>query len=264
MRNDLGRHVLGAAAIFFGLIGLTWHDIDNWQQLRSLWNIGTFGATLVYLAAIAQIAGGLAIEWRRTARLGGLVLCIVYLFFALRWVPTILATPRSFDGWGNFFEQFSLVSGALIVYGSHRRDSPAAERVRQIGRCCFGICVVSFTLEQLVYLSATADFVPKWIPPGQMFWAILTTVAMALAAAAILSGVWALLASWLLTAMCLGFGLLIWLPRVIADPRDHTNWAANAEDLAITAAAWVVADYLALTRAPSLRRSAGIVPNRGS
>src|SRR5208283_1370614 len=74
------------------------------------------------------------------------------------------------------------------------------------------ICVVSFTLEQFFYLSGTAAFVPKWIPPGQMFWAITTTIALALAAIALLSGRSALLASRLLTVMLVGFGLLVWLP----------------------------------------------------
>jgi hypothetical protein len=48
--------------------------------------------------------------------------------------------------------------------------------------------VVSFTLEQLAYLSGTAEFVPKWMPPGQMFWAVVTTIAFTLAAVALLSG----------------------------------------------------------------------------
>jgi len=99
-------------------------------------------------------------------------------------------------------------------------QSPRLERQRlaQIGYYSFGICVVSFALEQLFNLSATAGFVPKWIPPGQMFWAIATTVAFGLAAIALLTGFMALLASRLTTAMIVGFGLLVWLPALFADP----------------------------------------------
>jgi uncharacterized membrane protein YphA (DoxX/SURF4 family) len=244
MRDDLGRQVYGAAALVFGLIGLAWHDFDDWQQLRSLWDVPTLGAALVYLAGIGQVIGGLAIQWRGTARVGGAILGVVYLFFALRWLPKIIAAPRVYDGWGNFFEQFSLVSAAVIVFASAAREASWADEARQVGRYCFGVCVVSFTLEQLLYLSGTASFVPRWVPPGQMFWAITTTVALALAAAAILSGVWALLAARLLTAMCVIFGLLVWLPRLIAEPHLHMNWGGNAQNLAITGAAWVVADDL--------------------
>jgi len=103
---------------------------------------------------------------------------------------------------------------------------------------------VSFTLEQLVYLSGTASFVPKWIPPGQMFWAIVTTIAFALAAIALLSGRSALLAARSTTVMLIGFGLLVWLPAPFADPHKMINWAGNAQNLAITGAAWIVVDFL--------------------
>jgi len=114
----------------------------------------------------------------------------------------------------------------------------------QIGYYSFGICVVSFTLEQLFYLSETARLVPKWIPPGQMFWAMATTIAFALAAVALLTGFMARLASRLTTAMIVGFGLLVWLPALFADPHSSLNWAESAETLAIAASAWIVADFL--------------------
>src|SRR5262249_10169188 len=142
-----------------------------------------------------------------------------FFVFALLWVPHIVAEPRVYDRWGNLFEQLSQVAGALIIYATlGRSDSERATGAARMGYILFGICVVSFMLEQLFYLSATADFVPKWIPPGQMFWAITTTIAFALAAIALLSGRSALLASRLLTAMVIGFGLLVWLPAPFADP----------------------------------------------
>ena len=45
-----------------------------------------------------------------------------------------------------------------------------------------------------------------------MFWAIATTVLFALAALALLANQKALLAARLLTAMIVGFGLLVWIP----------------------------------------------------
>ncbi len=59
---------------------------------------------------------------------------------------------------------------------------------------------------------------PRWIPPGQMFSAIATTIFFALAATSLLSGRSALLASRLLAGMLVGFGLLVWLPAPFADP----------------------------------------------
>jgi len=239
MRLYLGRHVYGLAAIIFGIITLAWRDFTTWQQ-----NIPR-GVIVVYLVAALELVGGVAIQWPKTARVGATALAIIYAVFALSWVPRIVKEPLVYDRWGNFFEQLSIVSGAMIVYAwTSRDDSGRPAKISRMGYLFFGICVISFTLEQLFYLSATASFVPKWIPPGQMFWAITTTVAFALAAIALLSGHAALLASRLLTLMLIGFALLVWLPTLFADAHKLFSWAGNAQNLAITGAAWVVDDFL--------------------
>ena len=244
MRLRLGRHVYGLAAVGFGVCALVWHDFNIWQQIRSLGNV-PHREILAYIVAAIEIFGGVAIQGRRTARGGAIALGAMYLIFALLWVPIIIREPQVYDRWGNFFEQFSLVSGALIVYASFdSSDAARAAKLARIGYYSFAICVVSFTLEQVIYLSGTAEFVPKWIPLGQMFWAVITTIAFALAAVALLSGHFALLAARLTTAMIVGFGLLVWLPAPFAEPHNLTSWAGNAENLAIAGAAWIVADYL--------------------
>jgi hypothetical protein len=83
-----------------------------------------------------------------------------------------------------------------------------------------------------------------------MFWAVLTTVAFALAAIAILINHQAQLALRLMTLMLALFGLLVWVPRLIAHPQAHLNWSEFALTFLITGASWVVAEY-ALTRTAS-------------
>ena len=254
MKVSLGRHVYGLAAILFGLITLVWRDFNPWQQIQVVGS-GPHREILVYLAAAVEILGGLALQWRRTARAGAVALGCLYLVFALMWVPRIAVEAMVYDRWGNFFEQFSLVSGAIVAYGllglpGSERDA----RIARIGYLCFAICVISFTLEQLFYLSGTASFVPKWIPPGQMFWAVTTTIAFALAAIALLSGRLALLASQLTAAMIVGFGLFVWLPS-LANPHKLINWAGNAQNLAIAGSAWIVTDYLRVKRSTSANNS---------
>ncbi|HKF04197.1 MAG TPA: hypothetical protein VKB49_17885 [Candidatus Sulfotelmatobacter sp.] len=249
VRPHLGRHVYGLAAVLFGVVALVWHDFNIWQQIRALGAVEHRGM-LVYIYAAVELLGGIAIQWRRTARDGAAILGVVSLVFALLWAPSIAASPQVYDFWGNFFEQFSLVSGALIVYATvGETATKRSAMLARIGYICFGLCVISFTLEQLFYLSGTASFVPKWIPPSQMFWAVTTTIAFGLAALALFSGFWNLLASRLLTAMIIGFGLFIWLPAPFVDPHKQINWAGNAENLAIAGAAWIVADYLGQSRA---------------
>src|SRR5216684_2278676 len=186
--SNFGRHVFGAAALAFGLITLVWHDYNGWHQPRFLINA----------AAAALIFGGAAIQFRRTAKAGAIVLGAVYLVFALLCVPQIVAALRIYNSWGNFFEQFSLVAGAALVY-ARWSSAWSGETLNRIGRILLGICTASFALEQAIYLAATAKLVPKWLPPSQMFWAVTTTVLFALAAVALLTNRMALLASRLLT-----------------------------------------------------------------
>ena len=218
-----------------GLIALVWHEYNGWHLPRYI----------VYPAAAAEIFGGAAIQFRRTAKTGAIVLVAVYFFFALRCVPQIFAQPQIYNGWGNFFEQFSLVTGAAIVYASLSLSLPwSRETLNRIGRVLFGICVASFTLEQAFYLGPTATFVPKWLPPTQMFWAVTTTVLFALAAVALLTNRMALLAARLLTMMLVIFGLVVWVPLLLSDPHSHTNWSETVETFAIAGAAWILADLL--------------------
>jgi hypothetical protein len=231
--SNLGRHVFGVAALVFGLITLAWHDYNDPHQLRYI----------VYAASAALILGGAAIQFRRTAKTGAAVLGAAYLVFALLCVPGIVAKPRIYNSWGNFFEQFSLVTGAAIVC-ARLSSAWSGETLHRIGRILLGICTASFTLEQAFYLHATASLVPKWLPPSSMFWAVTTTVLFALAAVALLTNRMALLATRLLTIMLVSFGLLVWVPLVLSDPHNHTNWSENAETFAIAGAAWILADLL--------------------
>jgi hypothetical protein len=231
--SHLGRHVFGAAALASGIITLAFHEYNDWHQPRYF----------IYAASAALIFGGAAIQFRRTAKTAAAVLGAAYLVFALRCVPGIVAAPQIYNSWGNFFEQFSLVTGAAIVYA---RSSSAwsPETPPRIGRILLGICAASFALEQGVYFGATASLVPKWIPPSQMFWAVTTTVFFAFAAVALLANWMALLAARLLTVMVVSFGLLVWVPLVLSDPHNPTNWSEIAETFAIAGAAWILADLL--------------------
>lgn len=275
-RIYLGRHVYGFAAVIFGVLTFVWRDLNAWRQIIPLGKV-PHPEIFLYIAAAIELFGGVGIQWAPTRRIGALSLGSIYFLFALLAVPEIIARPLTYNSWGNFCEQFSLVSGALIVFasvwggacperltegkesngrlGRLGETSPnnhrVAPRLARIGYVSFGVCVVSFALEQLAYLSVTASLVPKWIPPGQMFWAITTTIAFALAGIAILFERAALLASRLLTLMLIGFGLLVWLPIVISHPHKLFNWTESAETLAIAGVAWIVTDFLTQEASPA-------------
>jgi len=246
-RVNLGRHLFGLAALAFGVITLAWHEYNGWH----------LPPYIFYPAAAAEIFGGVAIQFRGAAKGGAAVLGAAYLGFALACVPGIVTAPRIYNSWGNFFEEFSLLTGAAIVCAqlSPARFSSGSspETLRRIGRIALGLCAASFGLEQAFYLSPTAQLVPKWLPPSQMFWAVATTVFFALAAVALLTNRMALLATRLLTAMLVIFGLIVWVPLLISAPRNHANWSETIETFAIAGTAWILADLFSEHRLGEVR-----------
>jgi hypothetical protein len=237
-----GRLVFGASGVLFGSIALLWHDADTWQNLQHLWKM-PFGVILGGGLMIAQIAAGIGIGFPRTARLASLILCLVYLSFSLACIPDILAATNIYERFGgSFFLFFSMTCGAIALFAASESNAPRASLLGQVARIGLGISAISFTLGQALLLRDTASLVPKWIPPSQMFWAILTTIAFALAAMAMLVRRRARLAIGLMTVMLAFFGVLIWIPRVLAHPEAHFDWSECLLTFLITGASWVVAD----------------------
>lgn len=236
-----GRMIFGAAAVLFGVIALMWHDADTWQTLAEIWRL-PFGATIGACLMTAQIAGGIGMQHPRAARIASVLLGVVYLLFSLACIPSIIAAPTVYATYGSFFEQFFLLCGAAALYAATEANAAKAEMFGRLARLGLGVCAISFTLGQIFYLRFTASLVPKWIPPNQVFWAIITTIAFALAAIAMLINRQARLAARLMTLMLALFGLLVWVPRLIAHPEAHGNWSEFALTFLIAGAAWMVAD----------------------
>jgi uncharacterized membrane protein YphA (DoxX/SURF4 family) len=235
--SNLGVHVYGLAAMAFGVIGLAYGDFATvWQPVQALPFALPDRVALAYICAGALLAGGIAIQWRPTARAAALVLGTIYFLFALLWTPRIAAMPSMYGTWGGFFEEFSLVAAAIIIFAPERA---------QVGRFLFGICAMSFALSHFSAIPETARLVPAWLPFGASFWAILTGSAFLLASIAILTGLLARLGSRLLTVMLMIFGALVWLPALFSYPNNHTVWGGNAVNLAVSGASWVVADFIA-------------------
>jgi len=241
--SNLGVYVYGAGALALGASGLVWRDFAvSWQRVGPR---VPGREVLAIVAAVYEIAAGVMIAWPRTRRTGAAMLTGLYAIFTLLWVVQGVRVPRVYDGWGNVFEELSLVIAGMVVFAwAAPADSAWSRRRTWISRV-YGICPISFGVVHFVYRAGAAAFVPKWIPPGQMFWVVVTGVCFWLAAAAILSGILAGLAARLLTAMIVGFGILGWLPRLVELPHMHLMWSANSINLAMAGAAWVVADAIA-------------------
>ncbi len=234
----MGRHVFGASAILMGVASLTLHD-----QLISEWQLPGNGAFIV-VTSIAQILGGAGLLFRKTSALGAIILGITYLIFSLTFIPDIVHQPGVYASWGDVFYQVALVVGAVLAYALTAPSSRDVATLCKIAVIVFGLCNISYAIEQVEFLARTVSLVPHWIPPNGMFWTIATTIAFGVAGIAIAAGYKSVLASRLLALMLLSFVVTIWIPILIADPKTHSNWSEGIETLAIGGVAWIVADYL--------------------
>jgi uncharacterized membrane protein YphA (DoxX/SURF4 family) len=256
LASNLGLYVYAAAAIFLGLLGVASGDFaTSWQRVEP----GVpLREPLAYFTALIELAAGLALLWRKTARAGALTLTIVYSVFTFLWVPQMLEGRSGYDPTGNFFEEFSLVAaGAVLFAGFSPSDSAISRRESLFARLS-GLSAISFGIVHIVDMPGLLTWIPPWIPPSQMFWAYATTIGFFAAAAAILSGIMAPLASRLLTAEIVSFEAFVWIPKLLASPHDHFIWAGNAISVAIAGATWAVSDSIcqAAKRAPAHTESA--------
>lgn len=238
---SFGRILFGASAILFGVIALMWHDAQTWQEVHPILGL-PFGTIVGNGLMVAQIAGGIALMFPRTARGASVLLGAVYAVFSLTCVPAIVAHRAVYGSYGSFFEQFSLFCGAVAAYATSETDAARSNAFGRVARIGLGLCAVSFTLAQAFYLQETAQLVPRWVPPNQTFWAVATTVAFALAAIAILTTYRALLALRCMTLMLVLFGIVVWMPLAVAHPQAHLVWSEMALTFLIAGATWLVAD----------------------
>ncbi len=241
----LGVRVYGLGGVALGLVGLAFGDFASvWQPVPKDVPERT---ALAYLVAALLLALGLAVNWKRTARIGAAGLAGLYaLGVVALHVPIAVAQPLELESWAGIAEQMALVAGGIVSFTvvSDTADAKTADRIALAGRIIFGVCLLVFGAVHFVYLRATASYVPQYLPLGGVFWANFTGAAHVAAGLGILSGVRARLAAQLVTAMFVVFGLLVHAPTLLAASTNHVAWAANAINLALIGAAWAVASSL--------------------
>ena len=243
--SKLGIHVYGLATFTLGAIQLAWGDFAFlWHPVQP----GVpYRSALAYVVAVCVIAAGVAVQWRRTARFGLVLSAVLYTLAACLWLPRVIGYPRIFGTWGGFNEQFVLAVAAVVGYAALDRgaapdEARPAARDMLIGRALFGVCLMILGIVHFTALAQTAAMVPAWIPPGPRFWAVATGLALLLAGFAILARVQATLAARLFTVLIGSFAAVIWIPRILAEPRGHVAWAGTAITVAMAGAGWMVAD----------------------
>jgi uncharacterized membrane protein YphA (DoxX/SURF4 family) len=200
---------------------------------------------------VGLLLAGAGVMWRRTTAWAAGLLAAYYTVFVVVLMDgrVVLRHAREYLAYSNLAEQLALAAGAVIVFaGAARLNGTLAQTLVRLAQIAFGLCAILFGGAHFLYMNMTAPLVPKWLPPGQVFWGYATGIAHIAAGLAILTGVQARLAAMLLTLMFAAFQVLVHLRLLAAEPMNHGYWTENALNLALTGAAWVVADSLARSK----------------
>jgi uncharacterized membrane protein YphA (DoxX/SURF4 family) len=144
-------YVYGLSSAAVGILDFIWGDFDPAHQ-----PIQAFGdhipgrEILAYITAVWMIAGGAAILWRRSARVGGAALAVIYFVFAVFWLPRFYTAPHYLGfripvffgvsaGFG--MELIAFAAGALIYASVATRGSSWPQTIL-ITRWIFGLCAI--------------------------------------------------------------------------------------------------------------------------
>ncbi len=249
----IGVYVYGISSAAAGVMDLIWRDFDeDHQPIQALGDHIPGREIFAYITAALLIAGGLAILWRRSARAGGAALAFIYFVFTVFWLPRLYWAPHILGyripvyigilaGVGS---QLIVFAAGALVYASLAKRESLWPRTIVFARWIFGLSAIDFGLSHLTDLKDNVMYVPQWMPLGAHFWIILTGTCFVLAGLAILSGIQASLAAWLLGLQFLAFNLIALPQFILANPKDHGAWGGYAYNLAAVGAAWILAASL--------------------
>ena len=249
----VGVWFYGLGTALTGILDIAWGDFDaSHQPIQALGKDLPGQHLLAYVAGVWLIAAGLAILWRRSARVGAAASAIAYLIFMALWLTRYSAGIHAY-GWriavllGISFglaQQLMLVAPAAIVYASVASpDSLLEKRAAIAARWMLGLPPIIFGSFHLAAIHVFASIVPQWMRFGS-FWAVLTGIAFILAGVAICSGKMGVLAARLLALMLLLFEGLVEIPPIFVRLHDQRTWGAAVYNLAAIGACWMFAEFL--------------------
>ena len=95
----VGVWFYGLGTALTGILNIAWGDFDaSHQPIQFLGKNFPDQHLLAYVAGVWLVAAGLAILWRRTARMGAAASAIAYSVFAALWLFRYYAGIHAF-GW---------------------------------------------------------------------------------------------------------------------------------------------------------------------
>jgi len=144
------------------------------------------------------------------------------------------------------------VSGSSFIIGSSIQHGTLSypnflminlSVVKVIGNTFYGVAMVVFGIQHILYAPFIASLIPSWIPGGH-FWSYGTGLAL-IAAGISITFEWKSKSSSLWLGMMISLWIvLVHMPRLKINPSDYYEWASLFQAFIIATAAFVLRDNL--------------------
>lgn len=241
----VGMIGLGVLAIIYRDFAMVWQPVPAWVPAYTF---------VAFATGVIMFLGGVALVLRSTAA-GAIRILFPYIFlWMLLKLPPLFAQRKMEGNWLGFGELAVLMTGGWILFARLSELKPgsalsflSSERTVYFVQKFFGLWLIPIGLSHFVYAQASLDLVPGWLP-YRMGWVYLSGAGHIAAGLGVLFGVFPRAAAFAESAMIGCFTLMIWAPRVIAEPRSRPNWTAFFISWTIGAGAWCVAQSVAAKR----------------
>jgi uncharacterized membrane protein len=241
----IGMIGLGALALVVGDFAMQWQPVAPWFPGRTV---------LAYLSGVLSLVCGAGLLFPRTAAWSVRLLFPYCILWALLKVPSLIVAPGMEAVWLGFGEITIVVSGAWMLFirlADLPQSSPLSpltgETSLRAARILFALSLLPIGLSHIVYVQATHDFVPAWLP-FRTGWAYLTGAGQIASGLGVLFGILPRAAAWAEAIQIALYTLLIWVPAAFTGPGVRLNWTGLCISWTIGAAAWAVAQNMSPTR----------------
>jgi uncharacterized membrane protein len=205
-----------------------------------------------------MLLGGVGLLLSSTVAWSTRILFPYLIVWLLLKAPALFVAPQMEAVWLGFGEIAVLMTGGWVLFakmadlpdGSPLKIATSEKSVR-IAQMFFAVWLIPIGLSHIVYVQATVDLVPAWLP-YRVGWAYLTGAGQIACGLGVLFSIFPRAATWAEAGMISLFTLLVWAPKIVAAPHTRLNWTAFFISWAIASAAWVVAQNIAPRRTAKL------------
>ncbi len=234
----IGMIGLGILALTCGDFAMSWQPVAPWVPGRT---------ALAYASAAIMLLGGAGLLFEASTKYAVRILFPYLILWSLLKVPALFAAPKIEAVWLGFGELAVLLAGGWVLFARLAAIGPGSplawatgDRGVRLAKILFGVWLIPIGLSHIVYVKQTVELVPAWLPL-RAGWAYLTGAGQIACGLGVLFGVFPRVAAMAEAGMVSLFALLVWLPAILAAPKERLPWTAFWITWAIASAAWAVA-----------------------